>query len=64
MDAEPKIPTAIEGLETFTLNDDAPAEDAEPNPSDFADADSFFNLPDGANDDAEEGNSEDDNAKA
>lgn len=42
MDAEPKIPTAIEGLETFTLEDDRP----EPEPDlSSVDADSFFNLP-------------------
>jgi len=40
-DAEPKIPTAIEGLETFSLTDtdDEKAEDP------VMDADSFFNLP-------------------
>lgn len=42
MDAEPKIPTAIEGLETFSLKDDGDEDDKE---EDFLDADSFFNLP-------------------
>ena len=42
MDAEPKIPTAIEGLETFSLKDDSDEDDKE---EDFLDADSFFNLP-------------------
>lgn len=44
MDAEPKIPTAIEGLETFTLstNDDTDEEAADK--GDYSDADSFFNI--------------------
>ena len=52
MEAEPKIPAAIEGLETFTLsaNED---EDEDKKDSDFADADSFFNLPDGPADEEE-----------
>ncbi len=53
MEAEPKIPTAISGLETFSLTDnpeeDAPASD-EPQP----DADSFFNLPSSGEDDDED----------
>lgn len=53
MDAEPKIPTAIEGLETFTLSDTSD-EDAKEDAGDFSDADSFFNLPDGAHDDEDE----------
>ena len=52
MDAEPKIPTAIEGLETFTLSGEE--EEQKENASDFSDADSFFNLPDGPRDDDEE----------
>ncbi|WP_146345770.1 DUF1013 domain-containing protein [Falsiphaeobacter marinintestinus] len=52
MDAEPKIPTAIEGLETFTLSgsDDEPRKEKE----NVLDADSFFNLPAGSDDDEEE----------
>jgi hypothetical protein len=42
MEAEPKIPTSIAGLETFTLSDDK-EEDKRDEP---VDADSFFNLPD------------------
>ena len=42
MEAEPKIPTAIEGLETFTLADEDDDEEEEEN---LVDADSFFNLP-------------------
>ncbi|MGB7318705.1 MAG: DUF1013 domain-containing protein [Planktotalea sp.] len=43
MDAEPKIPTAIEGLETFTLGsgDDEKEEET----GDILDAESFFSLP-------------------
>ncbi|MDX1780123.1 MAG: DUF1013 domain-containing protein [Thalassovita sp.] len=37
----PKIPTAIEGLETFSLKDDEDEEEKE----EIIDADSFFNLP-------------------
>ncbi|MEQ6201999.1 DUF1013 domain-containing protein [Sulfitobacter sp. HNIBRBA2951] len=46
MEAEPKMPAAIEGLETFSLstNDD---EEDDKKDSDFSDAESFFNLPDG-----------------
>lgn len=44
MEAEPKIPTAISGLETFTLTE-TPEEEKE---EDLPDADSFFNLPDDA----------------
>jgi len=48
MEAEPKIPTAISGLETFTLGGEVEKEEAP------VDADSFFNLPDAADDDDEE----------
>lgn len=50
MAAEPKIPSAIEGLERFTLSSDLPEEKEEAVP----DADSFFNLPDDNGDDDEE----------
>ncbi|SMO67838.1 DUF1013 domain-containing protein [Ruegeria faecimaris] len=50
MDAAPKIPTAIEGLETFSLSDDSPEEKEEP----IIDADSFFNLPKGEAEDEDE----------
>ncbi|MEO1796624.1 MAG: cell cycle transcriptional regulator TrcR, partial [Pseudomonadota bacterium] len=49
--AEPKIPTAISGLETFSLTDadeDDKADEAVP------DADSFFNLPDSSDDDEDD----------
>jgi len=50
MDTEPKIPTAISGLETFTLGGEVEKpEDELP-----VDADSFFNLPDSDDDEDEE----------
>jgi hypothetical protein len=53
-DPEPKIPTAIEGLENFTLGD-GPSDDRDEKTSgDFSDADSFFNRPDGAHDDEDD----------
>ncbi|MBK0326404.1 DUF1013 domain-containing protein [Rhodobacteraceae bacterium F11138] len=58
MDAEPKIPTAIEGLETFTLGGSMDVVDTEDEDSadtrDVADADSFFNLPAGGEDEDDE----------
>lgn len=53
MDAEPRMPSAIEGLETFTLSgsDSSDDEEDDKKDSDFADADSFFNLPEGEDDD-------------
>ncbi|MEM9551604.1 MAG: DUF1013 domain-containing protein [Pseudomonadota bacterium] len=50
MEAEPKIPTAIEGLETFSLSDDDESEDSDP----IVDADSFFNLPSSKEEDEED----------
>lgn len=47
MEAEPKIPAAIEGLETFSLADDDEDDADTRSDDDFADADSFFNLPGG-----------------
>jgi len=46
-DAEPRIPTAIEGLETFSLGGDETEKEPE------YDAESFFNLPDSTDDDDE-----------
>ncbi len=48
---EPKIPTAISGLETFTLGDNPEDEEKE---DDLPDADSFFNLPESNDDDEDE----------
>ncbi len=47
MEAEPKIPTAIEGLETFTLTGEEmkDGDEEEGADSDYLDADSFFSLP-------------------
>ncbi|KNG94282.1 DUF1013 domain-containing protein [Pseudaestuariivita atlantica] len=57
MDPEPKIPTAIEGLETFSLGgdprDEGSSED-DTSGKDFSDADSFFNLPDDDEDDEDD----------
>ncbi|NIZ13646.1 DUF1013 domain-containing protein [Phaeobacter sp. HF9A] len=55
MDAEPKMPTAIEGLETFTLGGSDSRDKKEEN---ILDADSFFNLP--AGDDEDEDDDSDD----
>ena len=50
MGTEPKIPTAIEGLETFSLSTDVEDTPKEPE----IDVDSFFNLPDDADDDEDD----------
>ncbi len=47
MPPEPKMPTAIEGLETFSLSGGSDGKEEE----DEIDADSFFNLPDADEDD-------------
>ncbi|MGJ8618112.1 MAG: DUF1013 domain-containing protein [Sulfitobacter sp.] len=60
MDAEPKIPTAIEGLETFTLSGAAADEEGE-DKGDYSDADSFFKIPEGADEDSADDKDEDDN---
>lgn len=49
MEADPKMPTAIEGLETFSLSGDDRKDKEEE-----LDADSFFNLPDDSDDDEDE----------
>lgn len=63
MDSEPKIPTAIEGLETFTLGGsmDVVDDDDEDDNTKIVDADSFFNLPAGGDDDEDD---EDDQPRA
>ena len=53
MAAEPKMPSAMAGLETFTLAEDAPSDEPEEDTRDVSDADSFFNLPDDDGDDKE-----------
>ena len=54
MEPEPKIPTAIEGLETFSLSDDGSDDDEDDDKSTLVDADSFFNLPNKGGDDEDE----------
>ncbi|NRB33367.1 MAG: DUF1013 domain-containing protein [Rhodobacteraceae bacterium] len=52
MESEPKIPTAIEGLETFSLaEDDGGSDDSDDL---LVDADSFFNLPKSGDDDEDD----------
>ncbi|TCO71954.1 DUF1013 domain-containing protein [Rhodovulum euryhalinum] len=55
MDPEPRLPTAISGLETFTLSG---ARDDDEEDDTIPDADSFFNLPD-ADDDEDDEDDED-----
>ncbi len=50
MEAEPKMPSAIEGLEAFSLADDDEDDSDTRSDDEFADADSFFNLPGGDED--------------
>jgi uncharacterized protein len=52
MDPEPRIPTAISGLETFSLSD--PRDEDEEEPAREVDADSLFNLPDDDDEDDED----------
>jgi hypothetical protein len=47
MDTEPRIPSSISGLETFSLSDN---DNDEHGKGDLLDADSFFNLPAGGDD--------------
>ncbi|SDY20363.1 DUF1013 domain-containing protein [Citreimonas salinaria] len=56
MEAEPRLPSAIEGLETFSLSGSSRDEDEEKKAArkDYSDADSFFNLPDESSDDDDE----------
>jgi hypothetical protein len=48
MSPEPRIPSAVAGFEGFTLSE------REEKAKDYSDADSFFNLPDSADDDDED----------
>ncbi|WP_127902644.1 DUF1013 domain-containing protein [Solirhodobacter olei] len=52
MSADPKIPSAIAGLENFSLSES----EKEESPADYSDADSFFNLPHGDDEDEDEDN--------
>jgi hypothetical protein len=53
MEAEPRIPASISGLETFTLSGNAEDEEEPRDRRDVRDADSFFNLPDAKGDEDE-----------
>lgn len=55
MPDEPKIPTAISGLETFTLTD---TDDEDKVDDTVPDADTFFNLPDSKDDDEDDDDKE------
>lgn len=54
MDPEPAVPAAIAGLETFTLGTNTDDEDDTPAHDSSRDADSFFNLPEGGDDEDDE----------
>jgi hypothetical protein len=55
MAPEPRLPTAIAGLETFTLTgNDSDDDDDDPRGKNVPDADSFFNLPAGGSHDDED----------
>ena len=55
MAPEPRMPSSMAGLETFSLSDPrGPEPDAEPDRRDVRDADSFFTLPADAEEDEEE----------
>jgi hypothetical protein len=58
MAPEPRLPTAIAGLETFTLGKSSAGNDSDDDSDDprkgTPDADSFFNLPDSSGDDDDE----------
>ena len=55
MEPEPRLPSAIEGLETFSLSDPRGEDDEDDkSAADYSDADSFFNLPDSGDDEDED----------
>lgn len=64
MGTEQRLPTAIEGLESFSLS--VPREDDEDKRTDkdFADADSFFNLPEGKGDDDDDDEDDSDDPRS
>ena len=60
MAPEPRLPSAIEGLENFSLSDPRGEDDEdEKDDRDFADADSFFKLPRGGRDEDEDDDEDD-----
>ena len=50
MSTEPRMPSSIAGLESFSLSKD----EAEKSPKDYSDAESFFNLPEDDDDEDED----------
>lgn len=52
MSSEPKVPSSMAGLESFSLS--GGRDEEEKNPANYSDADSFFNLPHGDDDDEED----------
>ncbi len=57
MDTEPRMPTAIEGLETFTLSGNRDEDEDDDEKGDFSDAESFFKIRDDEDeDDSDDGN--------
>ncbi|MGY9048344.1 MAG: cell cycle transcriptional regulator TrcR, partial [Rhodobacterales bacterium] len=54
MDEEPRLPSSMEGLEKFSLSDPREDEEDKRSDKDFADAESFFNLPDADDEDDDE----------
>ena len=53
METEPRLPSSMEGLESFSLSDPRGDEEEKPE-ADYSDADSFFNLPGGSDEDEDE----------
>lgn len=54
MEGEPKMPSSISGLESFSLSEDPRGEEEESDLDPIVDADSFFNLPGGDQPDEDE----------
>ena len=60
MDTEPRLPSSVQGLESFSLSDprdeggDGSDEEETQGSENYADAESFFNLPDGDNEDEDD----------
>ena len=61
MEDEPRMPSSIAGLESFSLSRPEP-EAADSEAADFSDADSFFNLPESGDEDDTEKDDDDDAA--
>ena len=53
-DAEPRLPSNMEGLESFSLSDPREDDEDKKDDNDYSDADSFFNLPGGDDDEDEQ----------